>query len=357
MLEEKINIARRHLWPKVLREHGLADEQIKISQPVLQHVVTDYTREAGVRNLERQLATVCRKAARRVLEKPDTVVRISASNVEQYLGTPRYSVMPPQQQAQVGTAMGLAVTEMGGIPLPVEVVSMPGKGDLQLTGQLGDVMRESVLAALSYIRTRAYELQIDPNFQDTTDLHVHLPENAIPKDGPSAGITIASAIISALTRRRVRNGLAMTGEVTLLGNVLGIGGLKDKVLAAQLAGIRTILIPEANRKDLAEIPARIRSRVKIIPVANMDQVVEHAIEPPALPVEKQAPVPLRPTLRQEQAARQGGVTPNSGEGRQDEEQEENPLLVPDQNSPDFYPPAHAESRLAGEAGRRQRKKK
>src|SRR5262249_22384682 len=149
----------------------------------LQRVVTDYTREAGVRNLERQLATICRKAARRVLEKPRTVVRISASNLEQFLGSPRYAMAPPQQKTPIGTATGLAVTEMGGILLPVEVVTMQGKGDLQITGQLGDVMRESVQAALSYIRTRAYELQIDPNFQDTTDLHVHLPENAIPKDG------------------------------------------------------------------------------------------------------------------------------------------------------------------------------
>lgn len=277
MLEEKMNIGLRHLLPKVLREHGLMPEQVKIPLPVMQRIVTDYTREAGVRNLERQLATICRKAARRVLAKPDTRLRITANNLEQYLGSPRYSSNPPIQRTQIGSAMGLAVTENGGILLPVEVVTMVGKGELIVTGQLGDVMRESAIAALSYIRTRADELQIDPSFQESIDLHIHLPENAIPKDGPSAGITIATAIVSALTRRPVRTSLAMTGEVTLLGSVLGIGGLKEKVLAAQLANIAHLILPAENKKDLADIPLKIRQSMQFTLVDTMDQVINAAL--------------------------------------------------------------------------------
>ena len=279
MLDEKVNIGQRHLWPKVLRKSGLSAEQVKITQPVMQRIVTDYTREAGTRNLERQLATICRKVARKIVEKPNVPVRITAHNLEQYLGAARYSNVLPIPRTQIGAAMGLAVTEMGGILLPVEVVTMVGKGEWLITGQLGDVMRESVIAALSYIRSRASELNIDPAFQEGIDLHIHLPENAIPKDGPSAGITIAVALISVLTKRPVRHALAMTGEVTLLGNVLGIGGLRDKVLAAHQAHIHTVLIPMANKKDLAEIPAKVRQQINIVPVENMDQVIENALSP------------------------------------------------------------------------------
>jgi ATP-dependent Lon protease len=212
--------------------------------------------------------------------------------------------------------MGLGVTEMGGLTLPVEVVTMVGKGDLMVTGQLGDVMRESAMAALSYIRTRAKELHIDPNFQDTTDLHIHLPDNALPKDGPSAGITIATALVSALTHRAVRNNLAMTGEVTLLGSVLPIGGLKEKVLAAQQANITYLIIPAENKKELAEIPAKIRQRVHFILVDNMDQVIDAALLPEEPGDEKQEtindePVPLRlderltPTHHESHAHRSG----------------------------------------------------
>lgn len=281
MLDEKVNIGMRHLLPKVLEEHGLTPEQLKIPQSVMQHIVTDYTREAGVRNLERQLANICRKVARRVLEKPDTrMTRLTNANLKQYLGTPRYVNTPPQQRTLIGSAMGLAVTENGGLLLPVEVVTMTGKGDLLITGQLGDVMRESVLAALSFIRTRASELNIDPNFQDTIDLHIHLPENAMPKEGPSAGVAIATAIVSALTRRPVRGDVAMTGEVTVLGSVLAIGGLKEKVLAAEQANITHVIIPAENKKDLPEIPAKIRQHVRFIPVDTVDQVIEAALLPP-----------------------------------------------------------------------------
>jgi ATP-dependent Lon protease len=277
MLEEKINIGQRHLLPKVLVEHGLTPEQLKIPQSVMQHIVTDYTREAGVRNLERQLATICRKAALRIIEKPDAHLRTTQNSLEQYLGAPRYPQNPVNNKMQIGTAMGLAVTENGGILLPVEVATMVGKGDLIITGQLGDVMRESAIAALSYIRSRADMFSIDPNFQDTTDLHIHLPENAIPKDGPSAGITIAAALISALTDRPVRAGIAMTGEITLRGRVLGIGGLREKALAAYQAHIYHLVIPAENRQDLAEIPARIRQQIRFSIVDTMDEVVDAAL--------------------------------------------------------------------------------
>jgi ATP-dependent Lon protease len=340
MLEEKINIGSRHLLPKVLSEHGLAPEQLKVPQSVMQHIVTGYTREAGVRNLERQLATICRKAARRVIEKPDTHLRLTNHSLEQYLGAPRYSDNPANPAMQVGVAMGLAVTEMGGILLPVEVATMGGKGDLIITGQLGEVMRESAVAALSYIRSRAEELQIDPNFLDTTDLHIHMPENALPKDGPSAGITIAVALISALTGRRIRGSMAMTGEITLRGRVLGIGGLKEKVLAAHAANIYHLLIPGDNKKDLAEIPAKVRQRINFTIVDTMDQVIEAALldmpgigenhrqaEEKLLP----EPIPLygdeRKQANHEQIVRRP-VTPDEEEEHETDEYRHDPLLMP-----------------------------
>ncbi len=295
ILDEKVNIGLRHILPKVLNEHGLTPEQLKIPQAVMQHVVTDYTREAGVRNLERQLAAISRKAARRVLEKPGARLRLTTHSLEQYLGAPRYSSAPPVQRSKIGAAMGLGVTENGGMLLSVEVVTMVGKGELLITGQLGEVMLESARAALSYIRTRAEELHIDPNFQENNDLHIHMPENALPKDGPSAGITIATAIISALTRRPVRNNLAMTGEITLLGSVLGIGGLKEKVLAAHQANITHMIIPAENKNDLAEIPTKIRQSLHFTLVDNMDQVIDIALLD-APQKEEQEPF-TRPPLR------------------------------------------------------------
>lgn len=350
MLDEKVNIGMRYLLPKVLRETGLTPEQVRIPQSVMQHIVTDYTREAGVRNLERQLATIGRKTARRVLEKPTVrMPRLTANNLKQYLGTPRYSSAPPQQRPMVGSAMGLAVTEMGGILLPVEVVTMVGKGDLLVTGQLGDVMRESAMAALSYIRTRADELRIDPAFQENTDLHIHLPENAIPKDGPSAGITIATALVSALTRRPVRGDLAMTGEVTLLGSVLGIGGLKEKVLAAQQANLTHVVMPAENKKDLAEIPAKVRQRINFTLVDTMDQVLDVALLPPQddepeqeaqngtepFPLHREERVPALP----EPNRRRSNRTANQKDEHEPAEQDSNDLMIlpSDQVTPDFHP--------------------
>jgi ATP-dependent Lon protease len=359
MLEEKVNIGQRHLLPKVLAEHGLAPEQLKIPQSVMQHIVTGYTREAGVRNLERQLATICRKTARRIIEKPDAHVRLTAHSLEQYLGMPRYSDNPANLNMQVGVAMGLAVTEMGGILLPVEVATMIGKGDLIVTGQLGDVMRESAVAALSYIRSRAEELQIDPNFQDSTDLHIHMPENALPKDGPSAGITIATALISAMTGRPIRGGIAMTGEITLRGRVLGIGGLKEKVLAAYSANIYHLLIPNENKKDLTEVPPKVRQRVKFTLVDTMDQVIEAALLESPVETDHHGrneekllpePIPLYADERKSAAREQTAVHPASPDeepGDEAHEHRREPFLPPP-NRRDSYPQVQARDKTHDE---------
>ncbi len=277
--EEKVAIGRDHLLPKVLREHGLGEDQVQISPKAMRFIISRYTREAGVRSLERQLAAVSRKAALRIIQKPNTHIRLTPQNTEQFLGIPRYSSDRATERGQVGVATGLAWTEHGGTLLPVEVVTMPGKGSLQVTGQLGEIMQESARAALSYIRSRSDELKVPPDFTEQLDLHIHLPEGAIPKDGPSAGITIALAIISALTRRPVRNDLAMTGEITLRGRVLPIGGLKEKVLAAHRVGIRDVLVPEENRKDIPDIPAKIRSEMHFRFVRSMDEVVSEGLLP------------------------------------------------------------------------------
>ncbi|MGO8950620.1 MAG: endopeptidase La [Ktedonobacterales bacterium] len=288
--EEKIAIGRNFVLPKVLGEHGLTRSQVQVPESAMRYIVSHYTREAGVRGLERQLAAVCRKAALRIVTKPGTRVRLTENNIEQFLGVPRYLPDRTQDRGQIGVATGLAWTENGGTLLPVEVVTMPGKGHLMVTGQLGDVMQESARAALSYIRSRAVDLQIPINFTDTLDIHIHLPEGAIPKDGPSGGITMATAVISALTRRAVRSDLAMTGEITLRGRVLAIGGLKEKALAAHRAGIRTLIVPDENSKDLTEIPAKVRSEMTFHLVESMDQVIELALlaatEPAAAEAER-----------------------------------------------------------------------
>lgn len=346
-LDEKISIGMRHILPKVLREHGLTSDQIKISQTVMSLIITGYTREAGVRNLERQLAAICRKAARRILEKPNTHIRLTQNNLEQYLGMPRFTEMPIVQKQQVGVVTGLAVTEAGGILLPVEVATMTGKGELIVTGQLGDVMRESAIAALSYIRSRAKALQIDPNFQDNMDLHIHMPENALPKDGPSAGITIATALISAITGRPVRTSIAMTGEITLRGRVLGIGGLKEKVLAAQHANIHDLVIPLENKKDLVEIPEKIRQAIHFTIVDSMDQVIEAALLP--LPEtdleEEQSDGPIPVSLDEHMAARppqnRRRALPSEDEEETDETPEQDLIIPPDHLPGENYPPAHA----------------
>lgn len=346
-LEEKINIGTRHIVPKVLAEHGVANDQLKIPQSVMQQIITGYTREAGVRSVERQVAAISRKAARRILEKPNTHIRLTQHNLEQYLGMPRFSEMPVIQKQQVGVVIGLAVTEMGGILLPVEVATMVGKGELIVTGQLGDVMRESAVAALSYIRSRAKELQIDPNFQDNMDLHIHMPENALPKDGPSAGITIATALISAITGRPVQPSTAMTGEITLRGRVLGIGGLKEKVLAAHHANIHNLIIPRENEKDLSEIPPKVRQRIHVTIVDSMDQVIDAALLDRAEITETSLDKPIT-ALGRSHSIDDHLVTRHNNQDLEPEDEDDSEpltepnLIIPPERLPgENYPPAQA----------------
>ncbi|NLM40216.1 MAG: endopeptidase La [Firmicutes bacterium] len=275
--EEKLNIAKRHLWPKQLDNHGLAAEQVRISDNTILKIISEYTREAGVRTLERMLATICRKVAAEVVRGNTTTVRITLSNLNKYLGTPRYRHTEAEQEDRVGVANGLAYTQYGGEILAIEVTVVQGKGRLTLTGKLGEVMRESAQAALSYLRSRAADLDIDPEFHEKYDIHIHVPEGAVPKDGPSAGITIAVALASALTGRPVRHDLSMTGEITLRGRVLPIGGVKEKLLAAHRAGIYNVLLPADNTRDLQEMPENILRKMNIEFVEHMDEVMEKAL--------------------------------------------------------------------------------
>jgi ATP-dependent Lon protease len=275
--EEKLAIAKKHLIPKQLGEHGLKDRHIQFADAGIRAVITQYTREAGLRNLEREIGSVCRKVARRIAEGKRGVVRLTAENVHEYLGSPKILPDEMSKKDQVGVATGLAWTPTGGEIMFIESTAMRGKGGLMLTGKLGDVMKESAQAALSYARSHANELGIDENFFQDRDIHIHVPEGAIPKDGPSAGITMATAMISLFTGRPVKKGIAMTGEITLSGNVLPIGGLKEKVLAARRAKIKTVIIPHLNRKDLDEIPKSVRASMQIIPVEEVKQVLSIAL--------------------------------------------------------------------------------
>ena len=281
--DEKVQIARRYLLPRQLLAHGLAAGAVEVPEKILRTLIRTHTREAGVRELERKLAAVCRKAARRVVQGRTTRVRLTTHNLEEFLGPgrPNADFESVGGVAQIGVALGMAWTEHGGELLPVEVATMPGRGTLTITGRLGDVMQESARAALSYARSRAAALHIDPDFQEKTDLHIHLPEGAIPKDGPSAGITMASALISALTRHPLRHDTALTGEITLRGRVMPIGGLKEKVLAAHRAGMKRVIAPAENRRDLLELPRNVRRDLEFIWVETMDQVLEAVLAPPA----------------------------------------------------------------------------
>lgn len=275
--EEKTNIALKYLIPKQLEEHGLKRGNIIFPEQTIRSIINHYTREAGVRDLERQIAAICRKGVRFLLEAGRKRIRITPKNLHEYLGIPRFSFNKANQKDEVGLVTGLAWTAVGGDTLYIEVTPMVGTGKLVLTGQLGDVMKESARAGLSYIRSKAKDFDIDPDFYNNTDIHIHIPEGAIPKDGPSAGITIATAIISALTETPVRRDIAMTGEITLRGRVLPIGGLKEKILAAHRAGIAKVIIPDENTKDLEEIPDNIKEEIEIVAVQNMDEILEHAL--------------------------------------------------------------------------------
>ena len=283
--DEKVEIARKHLMPKILREHGLDAKELSIADGALKTVIRRYTREAGVRNLERELATVARKTVKEILLTKKKTVKVTEKTLEDYLGVERYRYGEIEGEDQVGLVTGLAWTEVGGELLTIEGVMMPGKGRMTVTGNLRDVMKESISAAASYVRSRAVTFGIEPPMFERKDIHVHVPEGATPKDGPSAGGAMATAIVSVLTGIPVRKDVAMTGEITLRGRILPIGGLKEKLLAALRGGIKTVLIPEENVKDLAEIPDTVKKGMTIIPVARMDDVVKHALVRQPTPIE------------------------------------------------------------------------
>lgn len=276
--DEKVKIAELHLLPKERQNNGLTAKTLSITEDALRMIIRGYTREAGVRNLERKIAAVCRKTALRIVNGEAKSAKVTAKNLHKYLGKVIYLENDVSLEAAAGICTGLAWTRVGGELLKVEVVACKGKGHLALTGQLGDVMKESAQAGYTYIRSRADELGLAKDFYETTDIHIHLPEGAIPKDGPSAGITMATAMISALTGRKVKKNLAMTGEITLSGRVLPVGGIKEKFLAAHRYGVKTIIMPAKNEQDLEELPANVRAKMHFIPVKHMDEVLKIALE-------------------------------------------------------------------------------
>jgi len=300
--DEKVNIATKYLLPKQLKTHGLKPTEINIAEPAIRHIVQYYTREAGVRRLEQEIAKICRKVVKELLQgkndakkyrrnddgeslKPARRINVTVKNIDKYLGVYRYDFGLAAKQNQIGQVTGLAWTSVGGELLTVEAVVLPGKGKTITTGKLGDVMQESVQAAMSVVRSRAARLGIAEDFYEKKDIHIHLPEGATPKDGPSAGIALTTALVSVLTGIPARADVAMTGEITLRGEVLPIGGLKEKLLAAHRGGIKTVLIPESNVKDLVEIPENIKNQLNIHPVKWIDQVLEYALETMPQPLE------------------------------------------------------------------------
>jgi ATP-dependent Lon protease len=291
---EKYNIARDWLVPKQIKMNGLKEDDISFSENAIYTVIQRYTREAGVRNLEREIASICRKTAREVARDQDgRQHKVTASTVQKMLGPPKFRVSQIEETDQIGIVTGLAWTQFGGELLCVETLTMPGKGKTTITGKLGDVMKESAQAAVSFVRSRAERLDIDVDFHKNLDLHIHIPEGAIPKDGPSAGISMCTAIVSALAKTAVYRDLAMTGEITLRGRVLPIGGLKEKILAAHRGGIKKVIIPKENEKDLRDIPGSVLKQVEVVSVEHMDEVLGHAlIVPEGKTLFKNSDVPL-----------------------------------------------------------------
>ena len=273
---EKFHIAKEHLLEKELSRNGLSKEQLTISDSALKEIIEHYTREAGVRGLERTIGSICRKAAREILQKKSTGVHVTGRNLEKYLGKPRFRADMANESDDVGIVRGLAWTSVGGDTLQIEVNIMAGKGEVVLTGQLGDVMKESAMTGISYIRSIADQYKIAPDYFKEHDFHIHIPEGAVPKDGPSAGITMATAVLSAITQIPVKCKVAMTGEITLRGRVLPIGGLKEKLLAAKTAGITKVLVPKDNEKDVEEISREIKAGMEIVYVEHMEEVIENA---------------------------------------------------------------------------------
>jgi ATP-dependent Lon protease len=277
--QEKLRIARGYLVPKQIEANGLSDEFVEFNDASILEIIRHYTRESGVRTLEREIASVCRKVARKVVKQGEKVglTRVTPARVRKMLGVQKFHFGKAEETDRIGVCTGLAFTESGGELLSTEVSVTPGKGKLQVTGRLGDVMQESANAAVTYVRSRAKQLGLTRDFYSKVDIHIHVPEGATPKDGPSAGITLATAIASALTKVPVRSSFAMTGEITLRGRVLPIGGLKEKLIAALRGGIESVLIPKDNEKDLPEIPANIKRNLQIISVEHMDEVLSHAL--------------------------------------------------------------------------------
>ena len=275
--EEKLQIAKKYIIPKKIKEHGMTRKQLKFSEGALRDIINYYTRESGVRNMEREITSVCRKAARKIVQDDQTAVSVTKKNLTDFLGKHRFLYDKIEKEPEVGMVTGMAWTQVGGETLTIEASIMDGTGKISLTGQLGDVMQESAKAGLSYIRTHAVDLGIDPNFYKEKDVHIHIPEGAIPKDGPSAGISMCTSVVSALTKIPVRNDLAMTGEITLRGKVLPIGGVKEKVLAAHRAGIKTVILPKENERDIEEIPENVRNDLEFKLVDTVDEVLELAL--------------------------------------------------------------------------------
>jgi ATP-dependent Lon protease len=301
--DEKIEISKRHLIPKVLKEHALDAKEFSIDDEGLKTIIRRYTREAGVRNLEREIATLARKSVKELILSKKKSIKISAKHIEDFLGVPRFRYGEAELTDLVGVVTGLAWTEVGGELLTIEGVMMPGKGRMTVTGNLRDVMKESISAAASYVRSRAVDFGIEPPLFDRKDIHVHVPEGATPKDGPSAGVAMVTAIVSVMTGIPVRKDVAMTGEITLRGRVLPIGGLKEKLLAALRGGIKTVIIPEDNAKDLAEIPDNVKSGMELIPVDRMDAVLKHALVRQPVPIKwDETKVPATPAVPEDDAA-------------------------------------------------------
>jgi ATP-dependent Lon protease len=275
--DEKIEIAKRHLIPKQVKNHGLRAKEFELTDGALSEIVRTYTREAGVRNLEREIAKIARKAVTQLIKKETDKVTVTAENLETNLGVKKFRYGLAEQEDQIGVVTGLAWTSVGGDLLSIEALRLPGKGRMKTTGKLGDVMKESIDAASSFVRSISPSIGVKPTKFDTVDIHVHVPEGATPKDGPSAGVAMVTSIVSVLTQIPVRKDIAMTGEVTLRGNVLAIGGLKEKLLAALRGGIKTVMIPEENAKDLTEIPDNVKAGLTIIPVSHVSEVLKRAL--------------------------------------------------------------------------------
>jgi len=275
--EEKLEIAQRFLVPRQLEETGLEESQIRFTPSALVKIIREYTYEAGVRNLEREIGRVCRKIARAKAEGKRHPTLVTPTLVEKYLGPPQFYNLEAERRNEVGVATAVAWTEYGGEIMPVEVLLMEGKGGLQITGQIGNVMQESAQAALSYLKSRAEDFNLRMSIFEKVDIHIHIPEGSVPKDGPSAGITICTALVSAFTGREVLKDVGMTGEITLRGRILPVGGIREKVLAAHRAGLKTVILPKRNMKDLIDVPKKARDELKIIPVEEMDQVLQIAL--------------------------------------------------------------------------------